>query len=160
MLKRAACCNCNISQATNMRDSMKIEGRQAGLPILHICAILMLAANTGCSTFSQQLFSQSLATSWKKPAPGPTSPERAELSPETVAFLESATIGSSGQITLNDQKLQIVVTESYVSANGRTCKKAVLSATPANPEQQLAICKSPPKEPWRLTRSILSNVVF
>lgn len=128
------------------------------------CILAVTLIMSGCSAISwaqtavsQQETKAILATSGDKPLyPAVKPPQRAGLSQDSVQFLEKSEVGSRGRITVDKQTLNVTVQNEYTAANGRFCKKALASPTRDIPQQLLALCKKPPDEPWRLTRSILS----
>lgn len=135
---------------------------KAGIYSLVIFAVVSIMS--GCSTISwvqtavsQQETKAILATSGdKKLYPAVRPPQRVGLSQDSVQFLEKSEVGSRGRITVDKQVLNVTVQDEYTAANGRFCKKALAAPTRDIPQQLLALCKKPPDEPWRLTRSVLS----
>lgn len=132
--------------------------------IYSLIMLVVASVMSGCSAISwaQTVVSQQetkaiLATSGdKKLYPAVRPPQRAGLSQDSVQFLEKSEVGSRGRITVDKQTLNVTVQDEYTAANGRFCKKALAAPTRDIPQQLLALCKKPPDEPWRLTRSILS----
>lgn len=128
--------------------------------------VMTLFLLSGCSVISwaQVVVSQKqerdilAATEGKKLYPAVRPPNRSGLSVGSVRFLEGSEVGSRGQISFEDEVLNVTIQNEYTAANGRFCKKALSVPTHDIPQQLLAFCKKPPDEPWRLTRSILSMV--